>query len=307
MHPVLGQREYHYPGCSFKPNVTTMRLTDGTQPHFCFSADFDCDVEAINRLVEEGSAQFGVWVYCARTAYRRLFSAEPGGRALDASISVTEVRESVDMYPLIVALRDLELPLEQANEAFGATPLRLRAGSPLAVHLYTRSVITDEPEGGTRTIFELAKDKSLARGVWDSDIDPDGAVIKLTAHPNTLEEFLLVRDETWALQALYLPALVEALEAYRQVCCDEGEWEPPNDPTRWTGAITKQTGLLGISLEEEGFFCDASKTPPKPRSVLWAAQKLLKSPLKHTPTPEQCRAFMTGDSEDDRDADTAAD
>ncbi len=276
LHPVLGQRDYHYPECSFTASLDVNPPT-GHPRKLRFHATFDCDVDGVNKLLEEHKAVCAVWIYCRHTSYRRLFQAEPGKRKLQGSIFTDEVYGQIEFHPAIFSRTDLDLPLDQANKAFGVANRRILAGSPLAVDSepigYTIEGTSTE---STRSIFQLDKNQDMPDGVWKSEIDVSESVIYLVASPETLISFQRIRDDQLTLQTLYLAALVEALGEYLRAYESES-WEANENEELWVGAITRQLNKHKITVIGDGFsdMANHGRTVP----ILWVAQRLLNDPL----------------------------
>lgn len=288
LYPVLGQRGYYYPDGSFRAEAQAEE-TGGNPPKLKLGCSFECDVGAINGLVAQHLAVCAVWVYCSATSYRHLFSADAGKTALSGEIDLTCLSGEVELHPLIVAVENLVLPLEDAHSAFGSEPLRLTAGSPLAVHQPIYTAVDHIPsDDSAKSIFQLAQDDNIPEGAWDARYDSE-QFITLAAHPGTWK--IVNRERTtstpdgnlWTLQALFLPALADALAEYLRRATDRREEDRPlqflpEDTARWTGAITRTLRNSEITLGDRGF-----RFGGEPRSVLWTAQHLLKNPLRVSP------------------------
>lgn len=133
LHPVLGQRDYYYPEGSFRATVRR-DISNGPDPRLKVSCSFDCDVGTIRDLIEQRLADCAIWVYCSATSYRQLFRGAARQYTLSGEMPLTSLAGTVEAHPLIIAVEELDLPLDHAHPAFGSGACSLPAGSPLAVH-----------------------------------------------------------------------------------------------------------------------------------------------------------------------------
>lgn len=286
LHPVLGQGDDHYPGCRFSAD-TRYRLdkTPDGEMWAAFEADFFCDVDAIRDLVTKAQAVCAVWVYCGATSYRNMERAPKGKLSLQWRIRRDELNGLVELHAGIYTLKDVQLPTDQAHSIYGRDPRMVPAWSPLAMA---------EPQGyniesddgldpAPQSILQLRQDstKRLSEGLWSTDIDIDGPVVYLDAHPGTYNAFHQVKDNPVAAQTLYLAALVDVVCTYTEAARDDGEsWlsDISGNQSKWAGVVADRLNEHGITVQPDGEL--RHRDSGRVVSRLEAAQMLLDRPLQ---------------------------
>ena len=282
LYPVLGQREYNYPGKSFKVEMSC-EVKDGKLQ---FHAHFDLDVDHINSLVDGERAKCFVWVYCGATSYRRIFEAEPGHlREVKGELIAKDLRSQLELHPQIAAVEKLDLLYDDAHPAFGEGPASLSCGNLIAVHKPSFTKIQNLEERSSKSIFQLRCDIEETQNGWNAEIDPSHPLVFLVANKQTHDIFEKVRnfDKTQnshqerAVQTLYLSALVETLHVF--LGNYDSESFTDTDSSSWVGVISSRLKEYNIAVSEDksGFILETNGSHPK--SVLWVAQKLLEFPL----------------------------
>ncbi len=277
LYPVLGQREYNYPGKKFSVDVEC-RVEDNS---LILTANFDLDVESISSLIDDGSARCILWVYCGATSYRQIFcsdSTKP--RTVDGKLSIQNVRDQLEIHPQITAVEELCLHYHEANRAFGGGPVKLRSGNLLAVHKPSFTKVSEIEDRSTKSIFQLKKDSVIQQEGWEAQIDVQQPFIELVANEETYNNFDKLRkdDPKHAVQTLYLSALVETLYVYLKDRDPDEASEP--DTSNWVDVITVKLLENNITVSDDGSARFVLKTMgQQSKSVLWVAQKLLEFPL----------------------------
>ena len=279
LHPVLGQREYNYPGKNIKV-TTSCEVEDDT---LRFQAEFDLDVDHINSLIDESQAKSIVWVYCGATSYRKIFEAEQDQpRKVTGELKVKDLRAQLELHPQVTAVEKLALPYDDAHPAFGEGPASLSPGSLIAVHKPSFTEIQKLEERSSKSIFQLECDREVKHPGWNAEIDPSKPFVSLVANEATHANFEEMRksdqdrDQKRAVETLYLSALVETLQAFLHYNSEEFE---DADSSTWLGVISSKLKEYNISVNEDqsSFMLETDGTRPK--SVLWVAQRLLEFPL----------------------------
>lgn len=283
LHPVLGQQEFLWPAKSFQPVVRCFLKQPsgrGSRPALRIEATFDLDVAAIEQLITEKKAVFGLWVSCAATSYRFFCQAE--GNRVQIDISTANIRGQVEAHPQIVTTVEAKLDTSEAHSVFNGEPLTLPPGTPVAVHPPTTIPVLDG-DRAIRDIFDLVEDAHSVNA-WDVQPDPESPVIVLTADRPTIEHLYRQRaaDSEWAIQTLYLAALTEALGIYLQNARTV-EAVPAGG---WVATITRRLAERQIRVrrdKDDPMFIAGTH----PRSPAWVAQRLLGDPLRQRPDKEE--------------------
>ena len=282
LYPVLGQREYNYPGKSF--NVEVSCAVEGEK--IKFKVKFDLDVDYINSLIDNGQARCIVWVYCGATSYRKIFKAEPRHlREVTGELITKDLRAQLELHPQIVAVEKLDLLHDDAHPAFGEGPASLSPGNLIAVHKPSFTKIQNLEERSSKSIFQLKCDSEEKQNGWNAEIDPSHPLVFLVANKETHDIFERIRNSDKiqnshperAVQTLYLSALVETLHVFLENY--DSESLADIDSSTWVGVISSKLKEYDIAVTEDksGFILETSGSHPK--SVLWVAQKLLEFPL----------------------------
>ena len=280
-HPVLGQRDYHYrDGCIFEANL---KIQEGSTTELRFHLEFTCNVESIKNLIVARKAVCAAWVYCNYTAYRQLFRADTEHWQMIVTIPGQDLYNRVEVCPLIVAVKDLKLPVHDAHEAFGRGSVDLKAGCPLAVDKRWWIPVDMTPGSDPTDIFQLKKEEGvegeILAGAWDLRPDDNGG-ITLVADADTYQYFQeqKVQAEGQACpitmtMGLGLPAFVEALTIYVK----DLHYDDDREDSDWRATINQLLGSAGVEVKEGEFKRDGMT-----RSALWVAQLLLKegNPLR---------------------------
>ncbi len=199
-YPVLGQRDYHYQeGARFVAGLKA-RLRHHAAILGFESKVADC-CETVEDLIADDKARFAVWVYCQSTSYRKMFVAEAAARTVHGEIECELQHETVELHPQIIAHRDLDLPLIEANPVYCKTgpTIRVEAGCPIAVNGRPWKAKISPDQSGERALFDYAEDDSITRAqVWDFQTadDPGISVLKLAADRDSLDEMMKWRKAT---------------------------------------------------------------------------------------------------------------
>ena len=289
LHPVLGQREHHWPSGKFIPTITTDLRAAAKQKDLRVlhvKAEFNVNVDAITRHIDNGDAACAVLVWCRHTAHRALLQADDTERyRVTATIPTDKLRGRVELHPLVLARRPLRLDVSEANPAYGNGECPVRPGAPLAAHPEKWTVIVDD-DRPVRGLFTLAVDEQYGAG-WHVDVDTARFDVVLYTGRATKDWFERQRQNScseecqcsivWPEQTLYLAALTEALTVWlaeRDPDSDSG-WREGG----WCATIEHLLAELGIEATA-GDDSPSFVTAGENRSVAWVAQQLLRFPLQ---------------------------
>ena len=275
LYPVLGQREYNYPGKTFDVEMGCEVRDNALK----FYAHFALDVDYINSLIDGGRAQCIVWVYCGATSYRRIFRAASGEpRKVEGELRVRDLHAQLELHPQVAAVEELDLPYDDAHQAFGEGPANLSPGNLVAVHKPSITNVEEMEDRSAKSIFQISKDLEISHSGWDVQIDTGEPFITLVSNKDTYDNFEKLRnnDSMWAVQTLYLSALVETLQVY--LADYDSENSTGTDFSTWVGVISSklQEHNILVSGDPSKFVLGGDT---RPMSVLRVAQQLLAFPL----------------------------
>ena len=273
-HPVLGQRDHHWPDGRFEPsvNATLLRATRGHE--LAVDARFDTNVEAIRQLVDEGAAVCALWLYCPTTSYRRLVRATHDGDdpwRVHVRVNTLKLRGTTEIHPQVIAARPLTLNTQQANPAYLGRNIPVEAGAPLAVAAHTIAPL-DDGDMGVQGMFSIEEDLAYGYG-WHVHADPQAAAVTIRAAPDTVAYFQQRRNTDWPLETVFLAALTDTLSVWLQNA--DGDWADGG----WGATIRRRLEEVGVNRVDRAF-----EHGGQYRSLMWVAQRLLDWPLR--PRPE---------------------
>lgn len=256
-----------------------------------FEVDFSCDVDAIRDLVTKARAVCAVWVYCSATSYRNMETAPKGELSLRWRIRRDELNGLVELHAGIYTLEDVRLPTDQAHPIYRQEPRMVPAWSPLAMaEPKGYNIESDDGlDSAVQSILQIRQDntRKLNEGLWSTDIDIDGPVVYLDAHPETYRVFHQVKDNPVAAQTLYLAALVDVVRAYTEAARDGGEnWlsDTSGDRSKWVGVVADRLNEHDITVQLDGEL--KHRDSGRVVSCLEAAQILLDRPLQSIGVPD---------------------
>ncbi len=279
LYPVLGQREFYYPSKTFSVNLDW----DVSDQNIVFWADFDLNVKAINDFIDEQKAICIIWAYCKTTSFREIYRPiEKNLRRVEGSISIHDVRGTIQFHPSILAVEDIIFSLEEANKDFleQGDFVEISKGRPLAVHKPSNGELDVDSDRATHDIFQLMDEENLEDGTWEIVANTSETIIFLKANQKTRNEFKQTYGKQFLdIPTLYLSAMVEALNEFLRNPYIDGEERP--DSTRWTGVIWNKLDKLGIKVKSGYDGANFVKHDDNNSFVtpFWVAQKLLESPL----------------------------
>ena len=279
-HPVLGQRDQHWPDGRFEPSVNCSLQRTPRGHELAVDARFDTNVEAIRHLVDEGAAVCALWLYCPRTSYRRLVRATHNGDdpwRIHVRVNTLKLRGTTEIHPQVIAARPLTLNTQQANPAYRGRNIPVEAGAPLAVAAHFNAPL-DDGDMGVQGMFQIREDLAYAYG-WHVHADPQEAAVTISAAPDTVAYFQQRRDTGWPVETVYLAALTDSLSVWLKHA--DRDWEDGG----WGATIRRRLEEVGVNWEADGAF----EHEGRHRSLMWVAQRLLDWPLRPRPVPDDRR------------------
>ena len=285
LHPVLGQRDYHWPNGKFESDINSKIDRRNGKLVLVIDANFNLTVESINQLIDQDEAICAVWVYCQKTAYRTLLKADDHGdrRRIRYEIPERYLRGNVELHPQVIASRKVRLSLAEAHSVYGNSWCEVPAGAPLATHPPTITGLEDD-DMTIRSMFRLTVDGKYGNS-WHVDADIDYITVTLSVDEDTKSWFDQQRYKTtetftgteWAVQTLYLAALTETLTLWLQHYEQDTEWRSGG----WCSAVSRQLEVHDIQVQPGDDSDPATfRIDGDYRSPIWVAQRLLGKPLQ---------------------------
>jgi len=275
-HPVLGQRDHHWPDGRFETSVDCSLQRTPRGHELAVDARFDSNVEAIRQLVDEGAAVCALWLYCPRTSYRRLVRATHDGDdpwRICVRVNTLKLRGRTEIHPQVIAARPLTLNTQQANPAYRGRDIPVEAGAPLAVAAHFNAPL-DDGDMGVQGMFLIREDLAYGYG-WHVHADPQEAAVTIWAAPDTVAYFQQRRNTDWPVETVFLAALTDSLSVWLQNA--DRDWEDGG----WGATIRRRLEEVGVDCLDGAFEHDGQH-----RSLMWVAQLLLEWPLRPRPEPD---------------------
>lgn len=258
-HPVLRPFATDYPDGEF----TTTLSTKISGPHLELDLAFNIGEPTVREKVESGSARCCAYVYCTTTCYSEMLQPNGVSDRVSVKMPLRNLYGRVEIHPSIIALNDISISTDTANEEYGKQLIpvgrykQLAAGTPW---YFAVGAI-----GSVESAFRIQKDSSgnLEYGEFDFDSEPKDRYITIRMSPETYEKFQLVRGNVdLSMATIYTAALTSALADL-----NVEEPHPDEHPSGWAVAVRDHLNKKGISFDGV--------------SVGLAAQKLLGTPLSY--------------------------
>lgn len=253
-HPVLSPDSGDYTEGSFTCDVTVAE--DARVERVQFTCATEIRAPGVAALVASGAATCGIYVTCLDTYYQQLHLLEVG--STNVAVGTGELRGTVQIWPVIVAREDCLLPREVIDQEFGASALRLRAGSVIALGEEQRFEAGLEKLQPLESVFVLQPDPEITSPRFE--LGTEGQAVEIHVSPELFAQLMELRNgrtRELLVTSLYLPCVVELLS----VIATDG----PKPELRWYQAIEARCNQLGITLDN--------------RDLARKAQALLNEPL----------------------------
>lgn len=166
----------------------------------------------LERLISLGKAGLYLRVENSLTAYRKLYSLEPGKDTFELEIDPKYMRQKVEVTGLLLAKQNITDFISDTINAdlYGKDYVfpDLNTGDPLAVAFTTNVVVNDEDSfKSVSSIMKVAKSKKEYMVV-----DPDGEIIYVYLPETLYEQYIRYQSvPDIALSIVILPALIQVL------------------------------------------------------------------------------------------------
>lgn len=221
------------------------------------SGTFTLDSKGLADLLASGNAVAGLMVTGRDTYYDEWHPVQPG--KYDLTIRDGRLRGAVYVQAMVVAARDLVLPECGLVQGFSGYALNIRSGSPLAVSEEHQLEIGFDKLVAMESIFSLIPRESLPGSEFM--VNTDAETIEIHAGTELFADIQRIRGTVVRdilLSGLYVPVLMEALDAMRQGSFADN---------RWHRVLRAKCNSLGYTIDEST------------DNLVYIAQKLLKSPF----------------------------
>lgn len=251
-HPVLAKWRDDFRSGRFDVDVVyRVSKTDG-RLELAFEGCLES--EAIERLIRDGVAMLGCFVFCRATGLRRLIQL--GKLPTTCSFAKGDLLETVTIRPIVWLLKDIDswVPPDVHDE-FGS-PQSVSAGDIVAMS--DELVITvDQAElPALETIIDLKINDTLPDGQFDIDLTRDRVTILASRDTKHLVDTLRETTEAAAasvFNSLYVPAVMTILTEI-----DRGGSEQ-FEGLRWLEPFLRRCEKLNLTPSSETAFRDAQR------------------------------------------------
>ena len=256
--PVLRSCSADYPRSEFQYHVDLQKLEDSTRLHL--TVKFYLGDRNLRQLIEKGRAKYALLISCSTTHFREYVSSEFSQIEWDAEDGRLAGR--IDITPFIVAHRRIDnFRAPNWHADYDGRSFTIEPGSVLAVDEPSAHWIESANETRISSIFQIARDQNVTRGMWQCDLDRDPDFVTLLLNPADYERFQSARgradaNETamYIMNGIYLPALAWSLaEADR---ADAGQLSD----CRWFDALNAalaRAGCRAVGVEGANRLLDA--------------------------------------------------
>lgn len=261
-HPVLAEWRNDYKTGKFEVDISYQEDKSNNQLMLHIGSTLESN--AIESLIENGSAQLGCFVTCLATGYRRLI--EIGRPTHTYRFKPGDLIDSVTVRPIVWATRPLATwtPANVHTEFSGEYDIQL--GDILAMAEENAIHVGRADLPSLETIFCLEVDETLNEGEFSVDMGAHKITILAPRKTYDLIEELRASGSASAsvvMNAVYVPAVMRVLS---QVSTEEGDGNFAEfEDQRWVSAFQKRCDKLEIKHRES--------------EILGNAQKLLEFPI----------------------------
>ena len=270
LYPVLRPDSDDYGGAQLRTTLDQPDY-DAELGRLNLSLRFDLQERSLISAVEAGDAKCSAMVYCRATLHRtRLESSSEEPFVARGSVPVSQLKNQVEIHPVILAARDLVHSPISTNPEDQGQSVEIRQWAPMATDR-NWGFNLDSNDQPVRGIFRLVSDENspLPDGQFDLRTEATKPYVDIVANPATIEAFKELRRTggvSKTLPTIFTSAVIAVL-AYIKDLGDDEDLES----CEWVNCIRNKLHENGIrlgGLAEEGS-----------HSLFLAAQLLLDSPF----------------------------
>jgi len=261
-YPVLGDEpliDADYPNKKIKVD-TKLDLHSEDFTKYTVKYELSLDSDTLNSLLEEGKIEFVVRISCNPSLFS--YSEICSGKG-SFDVEGDKLRDKVEISVFLVANQTFTLkPLSREfHTDFGTNEFVITHGMVLAYPSPVTYFISKDNFKTITSIFRYTQKPNHERDSFSVDLDDQ--TIQIVALDSQIKLFrdLDRQSRDIALNAIFVPALTQAVEVLRQSPDDYGD-------TRWANVIRTRCQSLKIEIDDEKL------------DALHIAQKLLGSPIK---------------------------
>ena len=259
-HPVLSEYCSDYVSGKFSASFT-YKETDDMKLNLV--SNFEIDSNELVTLIQEQKVATGYFIVCRPTYFNSLQRAGLG--TTESYFDLSMLYGNITLRPVIWSLKEINgFNSPVINEEFGEKTI-FRKGTIVGMGPEFKFSIDPRKFKPFESIFSLAEDDSIKKGMMEVDADQDK--ITILAHTSTKRAISAMRNTSVGrsvmITSVYMPAIAEVVTRIRS-------GEKNLEARRWYKVFTAKCTDLGIDLANE------SDSPLK------IAQILLKEPLIRT-------------------------
>jgi hypothetical protein len=218
------------------------------------------DSGTLNNLLEEEKIEFVVRISCNPSLFS--YSEICSGKG-SFDVEGDKLRDKVEISAFLVANQTFTLKSlsGEFHTDFGTNEFVIEHGMVVAYPSPVRYFISKDNFKTITSIFKYSGTPNHERDTFTVDLNDQ--VIQIVALDSQISLFraLQIESKDIAINALFVPALAQAIETLKQSRADY-------DDHRWANVILTKCQSLGIDIEDERF------------NALDIAQRLFRSPIK---------------------------
>lgn len=250
-HPVLAPWSGDIPGASIHTEFMLRENGAGQQ------VDLHCSVRLdhpeLPEMINDGTAEFGCFVTCRDTGFRRL--QRMGFPEGTHQFAPGALFGRVQLRPIVWTAKPVSNYLPAGAHQEFSVPADLEPGQILALDDEQEVTVLRPPVPSIESIFEILSSEEVAEGEFV--IDEAGDRIEITMAPATyaLVQSLRQTDDvtrTVVMNAMFVPVVMEVVH---RLAAGQEEFEQ----CRWFEPFRRRCEDVGVDMAEPDLFSDAQK------------------------------------------------
>ena len=259
-HPVLAPWSDDIAGAGISAEFTLRENGHGQQ------VDLHCALHLehpeLTDLINDGTAEFGCFVICRDTGFRRL--QRMGFPQGTHQFAPGALFGRVQLRPIIWTAKPVTNYMPAGAHPEFSAPISLGPGQILALDDEQEVIVLRPPVPSIESIFEILSSEEVAEGEFV--IDEAGDRIEITMAPGTyalVQSLRQTDDLTRAvvMNAMFVPVVMEVLH---RLSAGQDEFEQ----CRWFEPFRRRCEDVGVDMTEPDLFSDAQKLLAAPFATL---------------------------------------
>ena len=203
---------------------------------------FQIEEPTIKNLIAQGKARCASMLYCISTLYSDMVMGDSGAMDLEIPVPHDMVAGEIELWPSIILVSDINLPTATAHQEYENTSISIAAYKPLVLDERWRIPLS-KGRSATESLF-IIETLDMDDGLFQVHADPRNSYISIRMNHPTSQKFEILRgNKSWALAAIYTPALAEVLQGF-DIAADAAVIDG------WHWAIRSKLQELNIQIEE---------------------------------------------------------